>query len=153
MGKTQLINGMNDYEVFLASLNTSVKTEAEANTAIAEGKWSIAQIIMHLAEWDRFMREQRLPQMEQGAEVERLPDVDAFNEAAVKPVASMKFQEVLAHAQKQRALLVQEIEGMADAKWHSRFHIGQREMDPAAYFAGILEHDAHHRKQIEGFLA
>ncbi|MCJ1908478.1 DinB family protein [Planococcus ruber] len=153
MEKMQLIDGLNDYEVFLASLNTSVRTEAEANTPIAEGKWSIAQIIMHLAEWDRFMREERLPQMEQGGEVERLPDVDAFNEAAVKPVASMKFQEVLAHAQKQRALLVREIEGMSDARWHFRFRIGQREMDPAAYFAGILEHDAHHRQQIEDFLA
>ena len=151
--KEQLLKAFNDYEVYLASLNTAVKTDAEAHTPIAEGKWSIAQIIMHLAEWDRFMREQRLPQMQQGARVEKLPDADKFNEAAVEPVARMKFLEVLAHAQRQRALFSQAIEEMDEARWHAHFHIGSKEMDAASYFEGILQHDAHHRKQIDDFLA
>lgn len=153
MEKQQLLQAFKDYEVYLASLNTSVQTDEEAHTPIAEGKWSISQILYHMAEWDRFIREERINQMEPSREVDASPDVDTFNREAVRPVDNYRFPEVLSHAQRQRALLGKAIEEMPEENWNSAFEISGKNMTPAAYFEGILEHDAHHRRQIDGFLA
>ena len=152
MEKEQVLAAFQDYEIYLASLNTSIKTDADAHVSIAEGKWSIAEIIMHLAEWDRFIREQRLPHIKEGQPVENFPDLDAFNRTAVEPVARMSFSEVLAHAQKERALLAKEIEEMDAAQWKTPFKTGGENTNAAAYFEGVVQHDTHHRQQIDAFL-
>lgn len=153
MEKQQILEAFKDYEVYLASLNTSVQTDEEAHAPIAEGKWSISQILYHMAEWDRFIREERINQMEPGREVGTFPEVDTFNREAVRSVDNYRFPEVLSHAQRQRALLGKVIEEMPEENWNSAFRISGNSMTPADYFEGILEHDAHHRRQIDGFLA
>lgn len=152
MRKEQIVDGFKEYEVFLASLNTRIDTEAKAHAPIAAGKWSVAEIVMHLAEWDRFIREERLPSMKEGTAVGSLPEVDEFNRVAVEPVKKMKFPEVLSHAQKQRALLRKELEEMDEEDWSAAFTVGNHETNAADYFKGLLSHDAHHRRQIDAFL-
>lgn len=152
MEKGQVLAAFQDYEIYLASLTTSVKTDADAHAPIAEGKWSLAEIIMHLAEWDRFIRTQRLPHIKEGQPVENFPDVDAFNRTAVEPVGRMSFSEVLAYAQKERALLAEEIEEMDAAQWKTPFKAGGEDTSAAVYFAGIVQHDVHHRQQVDAFL-
>src|SRR5690606_30946133 len=90
---------------------------------IAEGKWSVSEIIAHLGEWDRFVREERLPFMNEGAEIEPMPDLDAFNRRAVENVKSAQFPAILANAQKQRALLAQAVETMDPAVFNAVFTI------------------------------
>lgn len=150
--KEQVLEAYQEYEIYLASLNTAVKTEEDAHTPISQGKWSIAEIVLHLAEWDRFFREQRLPLLKAGAQVAPFPDVDAFNAAAVAPAKQMAFPEVLARAQKERALLAKDIEELEEGRWNAAFKVGSRETTVASYSAGFLQHDAHHRSQIDGFL-
>lgn len=152
MEKEQVLAAFQDYEIYLASLTTSVKTDADAHVPIAEGKWSIAEIIMHLAEWDRFVRTQRLPHIKEGQPVENFPDVDAFNRTAVEPAGRMSFSAVLAYAQKERALLAKEIEEMDAAQWNEAFKAGGKNTSAAVYFEGVVQHDEHHRQQIDAFL-
>jgi len=152
MEKEQLLAAYTEYEAFLASLNTRIAEDEPAHTPIAEGKWSVSEIIAHLGEWDRFAREQRLPFMKEGAAVEPLPEVDEFNRKAVENVRGSGFPAILANAQKQRALLAKEIEEMDEAVFKAPFTIGGRETNAAEYFEGFLSHDAHHRRQIDAFL-
>ncbi|TWT28630.1 DinB family protein [Planomicrobium sp. CPCC 101110] len=152
MEKTQVLEAYKEYEVYLASLQTAIQDEQVAHTPCTEGKWSVAQIVMHLAEWDRFVREERLPHMKEGASVEGFEDVDEFNRKAVEGVEKMKFPEILNHAQKERALLRQAIEGLDESSWHARFTAGEKDTSLADYFAGMLEHDHHHLEQINSFL-
>ncbi|TWT06229.1 DinB family protein [Planomicrobium sp. CPCC 101079] len=152
MEKTQVLEAYKEYEVYLASLQTAIQDEKVAHTPFTEGKWSVAQIVMHLAEWDRFVREERLPQMKEDANIEGFEDVDEFNRKAVEGVEEMKFPKILAHAQQERALLRQAIEGMDESNWHARFTAGGKETSPSDYFAGMLEHDHHHIEQINSFL-
>lgn len=150
--KEQVLEAYQEYEIYLASLNTALKTEADAHTPIAQGKWSLAEMILHLAEWDRFIREERLPLLKAGAEVAPFPDVDAFNAAAAAPAKQLAFSEVLAHAQKERALLAKDIEELDEIQWNAAFKVGSRETTVSSYVAGFLQHDAHHRGQIDEFL-
>lgn len=152
MEKSQVLAAYKEYEVYLASLQTAIQTEDQAHTPCTEGKWSVAQILMHLAEWDCFVREERLPFMKEGAHIERLEKTDEFNRQAIAGVEEKKFHEILAHAQKQRALLRQAIEEMDDATWHAKFMSGEKETSPAEYFSGLLEHDQNHIQQINDFL-
>ncbi|MGI2329736.1 DinB family protein [Planococcus sp. YIM B11945] len=152
MEKARVLEAYKEYEVYLTSLQTAIQDETVAHTPCTEGKWSIAQIIMHLAEWDRFVREERLPYMKEGSNLAGFGDVDEFNRKAVKGVEEMKFSEILAHAQKERALLRQAIEELDEQNWHARFSAGGKETSPAVYFGGMLEHDHHHIEQINSFL-
>ncbi|WP_052131618.1 DinB family protein [Planococcus sp. CAU13] len=152
MEKEQLLEAFTEYEVYLASLNTRIKTDEAAHEPIVEGKWSVSEIIAHLGAWDRFMREERLPFMKEGADIEPLPDVDAFNRKAVEHVRNTEFPSVLANAQKQRALLAKAIEEMDPADFKAPFAVGSHQTDAADYFEGLLSHDAHHRRQIDAFL-
>ncbi|MCM3612660.1 DinB family protein [Planococcus sp. MERTA32b] len=152
MEKEQLLEAFSEYEIYLASLNTRITSDEEAHAPTAEGKWSVSEIIAHLGEWDRFMREERLPFMKEGAAIESLPDVDAFNRRAVENVKTHEFPYILANAQKQRALLAKAIEEMDPAVFKAPFTIGSHETNAADYFEGLLSHDAHHRRQIDAFL-
>ncbi|PSL27135.1 DinB family protein [Planomicrobium soli] len=152
MEKKQVLEAYKEYEIYLASLQTAIQDEKVAHTPCTEGKWSVAQIVRHLAEWDRFVREERLPHMKEGASLEGFEDVDEFNRQAVEGVEEMKFPEILVHAQKERALLRQAIERMDEASWHARFTAGGKETSPAEYFGGMLEHDQHHIEEINSFL-
>ena len=152
MEKAQVFDAYREYEVYLASLQTAIQTEKQAHTPCTEGKWSVAQIVMHLAEWDRYIREERLPYMKEGATIEGFEDVDEFNRKAVAGVEEMKFPAIVSHAQKQRALLRQAIEKMDDAAWNAHFTAGNKKISPASYFGGILEHDRHHIQQINSYL-
>ena len=152
MVKEQLLKDFREYEIYLASLNTRIASDAEAHTPVAEGKWSVSEIIAHLGEWDRFMREERLPFMKEGAAIEPAPEVDAFNRRAVEKVKNSEFPSILATAQKQRALLAKAIEEMDPAVFQAPFTIGGRQTNAADYFEGLLSHDAHHRRQIDAFL-
>lgn len=152
MEKGQLLEAFTEYEVYLASLNIRVASDDEAHAPLAGGKWSVSEIIAHLGEWDRFMREERLPFMKEGAVIEPLPDVDAFNRRAVGNVKNTEFPSVLANAQKQRALLAKAIEEMDPAVLKAPFAVGSYQTNAADYFEGLLSHDAHHRRQIDAFL-
>ena len=136
----------------MASLNTRVKTDADAHHPITDGKWSVSEIIAHLGEWDRFMREERVPFMKEGAVIEPFPDVDVFNRKAVENVKMTPFPSILANAQKQRALLAKAIKGLDPAVYGASFSVGSDHITTAEYFEGLLSHDAHHRGQIDVFL-
>ncbi|WP_158599131.1 DinB family protein [Planococcus salinus] len=152
MERERVLEAFRDYEMYLASLRTSIKNDEDAREPIAEGKWSIAEIILHLAEWDRFIREERLPFIRSGKAFASYPEVDDFNRRAVTKVDELKFPDILAHAQKRRALVGKEIEKLEPHEWSAPFTIGDSKVSFASYFEGIVEHDRHHIRQIDSFL-
>ena len=152
MEKGQLLEAFKEYETYLASLNTRVASDEAAHAPIAEGKWSVSEIVAHLGEWDRFMREERLLLMKEGAAIEPLSDVDAFNRNAVENAQITDLPSILANAQKQRALLLKAIEEMEPEVFKAPFSVGSHQTNAADYFEGLLSHDAHHRRQIDTFL-
>ena len=61
MEKGEVVKAYKEYEQYLSALAASCRSVEDVHAPIAEGKWSVAEIVMHLAEWDRYIREQRLP--------------------------------------------------------------------------------------------
>lgn len=152
MEQKQILQAFEEYEVYMKSLQKTLSQTEDAHKPIADGKWSVAQMVMHLAEWDRFIRSERLPHMQAGAHLDTLPEVDAFNRRAIDKANTLDFPAIVSHAIAERRALRQELAAMTAEQWRAVFYVAQKEMTMGEYFAGITEHDAHHFKQIDAFL-
>ncbi|MBT2583849.1 DinB family protein [Planococcus sp. ISL-109] len=152
MEQKKILQVFEEYEVYMESLLKTLSESSDAHKPIADGKWSIAQMVMHLAEWDRFIRSERLPHMKAGAHLDALSDVDAFNRQAIDKANTLGFPEIVGQAIQERRALKQQLSAVAPEQWSAVFYVGQKEMTMGQYFAGITQHDAHHFKQIDAFL-
>lgn len=146
MKKEELLRAHGEYIQWLDTLTTL--DETTANAPYAKGKWSPNEIIMHLAEWDRFTLEQRLPNMKEGEKLERFPDFETFNSKAAALAHEQAFKETLSFAKKQRQRIIENLQQTDEIEWDKAFYIGESKSSIRSYFTGFLEHDDHHRGQI-----
>ncbi len=152
MEQQQVLEAFGDYEVYLESLQKTLSESDDAHKPVADGKWSIAQMIMHLAEWDRFIRIERLPHMTEGAHLEPLPEVDEFNRRAIGKAETMDFPAIATSAIEERRLLKDRLAAVTLSQWDAVFYVGDQPMTMGRYFGDLTKHDAHHFKQIDTFL-
>ena len=146
MTKEGLLQAYHEYIDWLDSLSTL--DETKATKPYAEGKWSPNEIMMHLAEWDQFTVEQRLPNMREGERFESHPDFQTFNTKAAALAHEQTFKETLAYAKKQRQYIIEKLHQIDEIEWDKVFYIGNSECTIRGYFTDFLDHDEHHRKQI-----
>lgn len=144
--KEELLKSYNEYINWLDSLY--IFDEIRATTPYAIGKWSPNEIVMHLAEWDRFTVEQRLPNMKEGERFEGYPDFEAFNAKAAALAHEQTFKETLSYARKQRQKIIEKLQQIDEIECNKAFYIGNSTCTVRSYFKGFLEHDAYHRNQI-----
>lgn len=122
--------------------------ENKANTPYNTGKWSPNEIIMHLAEWDRFTLVRRIPNMREGEKLEAFPNFEDFNEKAAARAYEQTFQETLSYAKGQRQAIMEQLEAIPEVEWDKAFYIGEHKETIRNYFTSFIEHDNHHRMQI-----
>lgn len=147
MKKEQILETHKSYQAWLDSLQQLSNTQAMS--PYAPGKWSPNEIVMHLAEWDRFTFEERLPVMKKGAKLENFPAFEEFNAKAAARASEQTFEETVAYAKNERQRITQKLEEIDESKWSEEFHIGDHALSIASYFADFSQHDAHHKRQIE----
>lgn len=147
MKKQEIIAKQKEYVVWLNTLSSF--SEESAKTSYQAGKWSPKEIVMHLAEWDRFTFEDRLPYMKEGAKLENFPEFEEFNAKAATRAAEQTFEETVAYAKRERQRLTQKLEEIDDGEWDNEFLIGKHTLSIKEYFSDFSEHDAHHKRQIE----
>ncbi|MEZ0479581.1 DinB family protein [Planococcus sp. SSTMD024] len=152
MEQQQVLQAFDEYEVYMESLQKTLSEPADAYKPIADGKWSIAQMVMHLAEWDRFIRSERLPHMTEGAHLEPLPEVDEFNRRAIDKAETMDFPAIITQAIEERRLLKEQLASATPSQWNAVFYVDDQDMTMGRYFGDLTKHDAHHFKQINTFL-
>ncbi|MDN5710575.1 MAG: DinB family protein [Planococcus sp. (in: firmicutes)] len=152
MEQQQVLQAFDDYEIYMESLQKTLAESDDAHKPIADGKWSIAQMVMHLAEWDRFIRSERLPQMKQGGHLDPLPEADKFNRHAIDKANSMEFPAIVTQAIEERSLLKKRLASATPGQWNAAFYVDDKEMTMGRYFGNLTKHDAHHFQQINTFL-
>ncbi|WP_075620329.1 DinB family protein [Paenisporosarcina indica] len=147
MRKQEIVAKQLEYVNWLDTLSSL--SEESATTPYQPGKWSPNEIIMHLAEWDRFTFEDRLPYMKEGATLEKSPEFEEFNKKAATRAAKQTFKETVAYAKRERQRLIQKLEEIDDGEWGNEFQIGKHTLSIKEYFSDFSEHDEHHKRQIE----
>ncbi|MEI4771502.1 DinB family protein [Psychrobacillus sp. FJAT-51614] len=146
MSKEEILKAHIEYVNWLDELTNL--NEMKGNTPYKEGKWSPNEIVMHLAEWDRFTLEERIPFMKEGAILETFPNFEVFNAKAAARANEQTFAETLAYAKQQRQAIMEQLQQIDEVEWDKIFNIGEHEVTIRNYFVDFIEHDLHHKNQI-----
>lgn len=136
----------------IVSLEVLMMNEKQWRTKIAEGKWTIAEIIGHFIPWDMFVLQHRIPYffsnepLPKGLEAARL-NVDSAAQAR-EHTKEMTIGQFIAG----RERLVAAIKEISNDAWQKELVIGQITLSVSAYFRELAEHDLHHFIQINNAL-
>ncbi|WP_249705307.1 DinB family protein [Bacillus zhangzhouensis] len=128
-------------------------TDQEWRSAIADGKWSIAEIISHFVPWDEFILHDRLKEFWNNRPLPQAPDVHEMNPLSAERARKEERSETIERFIAVRTELLQEMKKIEASRWNRSFFIGQTELTLSSYFQGLIEHDIHHMKQIKDALS
>lgn len=116
---------------------------------IAEGKWTIAEVVGHFIPWDDFVRLKRIPYFLNGDSLPNGLDVELTNRQSAIISRHRSQEEITAEFIYSRKRLIAAIEQIGDDQWEREYIFNQTVLPLSVYFKGLLEHDEHHFRQIE----
>ncbi|USD79968.1 DinB family protein [Bacillus safensis] len=128
-------------------------TDEEWRRAIADGKWSTAEIIAHFVPWDEFILKARLKEFWNDRPLPQAPDVHKMNQQSAERARKEKKSETIGRFIAVRTELLQEMKKIEPSRWNEPFFIGRTKLTLFSYFQGLMEHDIHHMKQIKEALS
>lgn len=122
---------------------------------LAEGKWSIHDIIAHIYFWDRYFFEEAIAMITRGEPLTlQHLDFDTFNQNSVKLGRVFPSDELIRLTLFARNQIVDQIRNQTDEYYTQAYKDGDgKRFTVRSYLMGFVPHDAHHKKQIEQFLA
>ncbi|MCF6409364.1 DinB family protein [Pseudalkalibacillus salsuginis] len=118
---------------------------------IAEGKWSIGEIISHFYFWDRFIFNERLLKLE--SDDFKKANVEDMNKNASDFAKSgVRREELISMFIQSRKEICLFIHSLPDQRYHVPLKIGNNSVTIEKYIERMNEHDHHHINQVEAFL-
>ncbi len=119
-------------------------------TPLKPGKWNMREVIAHLVAWDEFLLDHRLQDIGSGESMSPAPEVDAFNHEAVTRMEKASKAELIRQFTETKMRIIEEIKEL-NADYIMT--IGEKDITIGRYFLGLMEHDLHHKVQIDAFLS
>lgn len=147
MEKTKIIAHHLEFKEFITSLRAL--DEEILRKPIAEGRWSIIEIIGHLIAWDEFVLRDRMPYFFRDSTFPAGLDVVTFNEQAAASARKKEAAVVLDAFLCGRTRLIERLTEIPDALWETEITIHQSKLTLFSYFKGLMTHDLHHIAQIK----
>ncbi|MBE7098691.1 DinB family protein [Bacillus cereus] len=158
MGENKIINDFNEYSIWLNTLK-GMKEELWV-APIAEGKWTISQIISHIMNWDDYLLYETLSSVRNGQGME-FPDFDTYNKLASNYAKSgISKVKLLEEAKAKRELLVKELRLLPDENLKTPLTANGVSHCPHTgtpysliyIIKEFIDHDNHHKRQVIHFL-
>ncbi len=121
---------------------------------IKPDKWSPAEILSHICEWDQYLLNERIPYIHHEAQLLKLDvDVEEVNEkAAAYAKSGISKKQIIAETIKERKRVVETLREFTESQWKDTFYIDKYPHCLTSYLKGLIEHDEHHKLQIEVFM-
>lgn len=116
---------------------------------IADGKWTIAEVVGHLTPWDEFLLNERLPYFLANETLPQAPNEDELNEKAALHSRRSNREEIINRFISVRQQLQMAIMDIKDELWVDEVTIGKHRITIYDYLKGFVQHDEHHFKQIK----
>ncbi|WP_321284652.1 DinB family protein [Exiguobacterium profundum] len=153
----QVIKEFASYTEWLDSLGKL--SESDWNEQINSEKWSIKQIVLHIAHWDNHLLNVIIPSVKNG-EGMIFPDFDSFNARATKRAEKLTGDAVLKESLSSRQTLVNMLESLSEETLTFKTSANGVSHDPNqgvpyslhVIIEEFIEHDRHHMKQVESIL-
>ncbi|MGA9289420.1 MAG: DinB family protein [Anaerobacillus sp.] len=122
---------------------------------IKPGKWSPAEILSHIREWDEYLLNERIPYIHHEAQLSKLDvNVEEVNEeAAAYARSGISKDQMITETLNGRERVVATLRKLNENQWNETFYIDKYPLCLTSYMKGLIEHDEHHKMQIEVFMA
>ncbi|MDF2921533.1 MAG: hypothetical protein K0R57_447 [Paenibacillaceae bacterium] len=149
----QIIAQLTDYASFVDSLHRY--SDEVLRASMEKSQWSVCDSISHIMRWDENFAQTTLARIvnQERVVLDEHADVQLFNDQAIAYGRTLPAGELLTQAVKLRLELVSLLHQVQVPDFFRTFSA------PSSYtLSGFLQemfvsHDAHHRKQMEQFLA
>ncbi len=124
-------------------------------SSIKPGKWSPAEIISHIRAWDDYLLQERISYLSSGASLTGLAStVEEVNRSAAAHAHSgFSKDEIINETVKERQKVVEHLKPLGRKQWTDTFYIDKFPLCLTSYIKGLIEHDEHHKLQIEVFMS
>jgi uncharacterized damage-inducible protein DinB len=117
---------------------------------IRPGKWSVHEILGHIWLWDTYNLEFMIPFIKEDAEL-RFANHASINGNAEWFARTIGKADMIRNVTKTREELVQACLAAYDKE--TRFYVGEKRLGMDDFLQKyIIDHDRHHRKQIEAYI-
>jgi ribosomal protein S18 acetylase RimI-like enzyme len=124
------------------------------HTPLQKGGWSPAEVIHHFHRWDDFARNHRFIPFLAGRATFTAGAHAKFNEQSEREVRDGLGKEaIIVQCLKSRYALIETVEKLREEAWEQTLTIGDHDLSIHTYLQGVIEHDRHHREQIEQFFS
>ena len=146
---------LNEYASLINWLESTAREMSEDVffQPIKQRKWSPAEILSHIMKWDHFLLEERIPFLANEANLPRLEHVEEVNQRAAEYARSGPSKEkLIAETVEARRRVVERLQLIDPIEWRSTFYIDKYPNCLTSYIKGLIEHDHHHKLQIEVFM-
>jgi uncharacterized damage-inducible protein DinB len=122
---------------------------------IKDGKWSVGEIIAHIKAWDMFVWDERVACFVSGSQIPaKKVAVQEINSSAANEARSgISKSQLLDEVIECRLVVAKRLGEVPSFVWQEKIEMGSKMITLCEYISGLVEHDEHHRAQIEGFLA
>lgn len=147
MNLAEMKHHYKDFDGWIHSLKGL--TDTEWNMPLGEGKWSVAAVVSHLLFWDQYSLKERFPYFKEGAQLPSFPDFQGVNDRAREYAGKTTKEEILDGLIAVRGEFGRMLEEMDDDKLAVAFKISDHHMTVSSYFIDFIQHDLHHKKQVE----
>lgn len=141
--RADLINPFKEWNKFVLDI-----ADMDWSTPIAEGKWTIHDVVSHIMLWDKYFYESTIePIVSDKAITLELIDFDVFNQNAITYGKTKTKEELIESTTKYRSMIVECISSLDEAKYSKKYVEGRFFLE--SYLKDFISHDQHHMKQIE----
>jgi uncharacterized damage-inducible protein DinB len=122
---------------------------------IKDGKWSVGEIVAHIKAWDVFVWDERVAYFVSGSEIPaKRVDVEEINSHAANEAKSgISKNQLLDEVIECRQVVAKKLEEVPSSVWQGKIEMGSKMITLCEYISGLVEHDEHHKTQIEEFLS
>ncbi|MFD2925150.1 DinB family protein [Halobacillus naozhouensis] len=145
--KQQVIRHLEESIDWVQSLNQL--PEESWRLPVEEGKWSVAEVIRHLALWDDFIIHKRLPYLFTSQNLPVVPDPEVINSKAAIQARNDSIEETVELFKQTRSELLEGLRDIEDIRYDESLTLKSRKESLYDYLKGIMEHDEHHFEQIK----
>lgn len=124
------------------------------NTPIAEGKWTVRDVVSHIMHWDMYFLNEAIVKIVQNQPVSsKHLDYDEFNEQAREIGRKISLARLAEQSIELREQIMHHITSMTEEQYDGIYMDEDgNNFGVAAYLQDFIEHDQHHMRQIMNLL-
>ena len=146
-GKSEIVAHHQNFIIFMQRLKTL--DEQLLRKPIAEGKWSVIEIVGHFYPWDEFVLQQRIPYLFTDEHLPKAPSINELNSQSSLLARTEAVEYTLEKCIHIRQELLSQLMQIPEDDWLIPIQINQSTLTFYEYLKGLMQHDQHHINQIK----